>query len=89
MKSRVHLLQLLQNCYPMLPNPVEPRDSEASAGPAEGVTAAAAGPSTSSSAEPLSDSVRAVWELYTHLCHSKNLSAFNNPGCSHDFGLGQ
>uniref|UniRef100_A0A7N8X3D4 Zinc finger, ZZ-type with EF hand domain 1 n=1 Tax=Mastacembelus armatus TaxID=205130 RepID=A0A7N8X3D4_9TELE len=41
---RVLLLQLMQNCFPMLPNPM---DSE----------------------EPLNDSVRAVWELYTHLCH--------------------
>uniref|UniRef100_A0A8C4EGY5 Zinc finger, ZZ-type with EF hand domain 1 n=1 Tax=Dicentrarchus labrax TaxID=13489 RepID=A0A8C4EGY5_DICLA len=48
---RVLLLQLMQNCFPMLPNPLDPRGPEESKG----------------SAEPLS--VRAVWELYTHLCH--------------------
>ncbi|XP_036975972.1 zinc finger ZZ-type and EF-hand domain-containing protein 1 isoform X2 [Acanthopagrus latus] len=62
LKSRVLLLQLLQNCFPMLPNPLEPRGSD------EGATAAAC-PSTSSSAEPASASVKAVSELYTHLCH--------------------
>lgn len=55
----------MQNCFPMLPNPLEPRGPEESRGPDEG-------PSTSSSAEPLCDSVSAVGELYTHLCHSKN-----------------
>lgn len=70
MKSRVLLLQLMQNCFPMLPNPLEPRGSEDSKGPDEGATA---GPSTSSSSEPQNDSVRAVGELYNHLCHSKNL----------------
>uniref|UniRef100_A0A8C9XCD2 Zinc finger ZZ-type and EF-hand domain containing 1 n=1 Tax=Sander lucioperca TaxID=283035 RepID=A0A8C9XCD2_SANLU len=65
---RVLLLQLMQNCFPMLPNPLEPRGPEESRGPDEGATAAAC-PSPSSSAEPLSDSVRAVCELYTHLCH--------------------
>uniref|UniRef100_A0A671TYH1 Zinc finger ZZ-type and EF-hand domain containing 1 n=1 Tax=Sparus aurata TaxID=8175 RepID=A0A671TYH1_SPAAU len=62
LKSRVLLLQLMQNCFPMLPNPLEPRGSD------EGATAAAC-PSTSSSAEPPSASVKAVLELYTHLCH--------------------
>ncbi|XP_070699308.1 zinc finger ZZ-type and EF-hand domain-containing protein 1 [Pempheris klunzingeri] len=62
LKSRVLVLQLMQNCFPMLPNPLEP------GGPDEGATAAAC-PSTSSSAEPVSDSVKAVRELYTHLCH--------------------
>ncbi|XP_051256250.1 zinc finger ZZ-type and EF-hand domain-containing protein 1 isoform X2 [Dicentrarchus labrax] len=66
MKSRVLLLQLMQNCFPMLPNPLDPRGPEESKGPEEGAAAVAC-PSTSSSAEPLS--VRAVWELYTHLCH--------------------
>ncbi|XP_035523211.1 zinc finger ZZ-type and EF-hand domain-containing protein 1 isoform X1 [Morone saxatilis] len=66
MKSRVLLLQLMQNCFPMLPNPLEPQGPDESKGPEEGATAAAC-PSTSSSAEPLS--VKAVWELYTHLCH--------------------
>ncbi|XP_046876692.1 LOW QUALITY PROTEIN: zinc finger ZZ-type and EF-hand domain-containing protein 1 [Hypomesus transpacificus] len=67
MKSRVLLLQLLQNCFLVLPSPPE------SQGPGEGEgqgaevgPAAAACPSTSSSSEP--DSSRAVWELYTHLC---------------------
>ncbi|KAM9348292.1 zinc finger ZZ-type and EF-hand domain-containing protein 1 [Symphorus nematophorus] len=70
LKSRVLLLQLMQNCFPMLPNPLEPRGSEESRGSNEAAMAAAvAGPSTSSSAEPVSDSVRAVGELYTHLCH--------------------
>uniref|UniRef100_A0A8D3C8S4 Zinc finger ZZ-type and EF-hand domain containing 1 n=1 Tax=Scophthalmus maximus TaxID=52904 RepID=A0A8D3C8S4_SCOMX len=72
LKSRVLLLQLMQNCFPMLPNPLESHGPEESSGPDEGATAAAC-PSTSSSAEPLNDSVRAVSELYTHLCLSKNL----------------
>ncbi|KAF0038068.1 hypothetical protein F2P81_008552 [Scophthalmus maximus] len=67
LKSRVLLLQLMQNCFPMLPNPLESHGPEESSGPDEGATAAAC-PSTSSSAEPLNDSVRAVSELYTHLC---------------------
>ncbi|XP_010745158.2 zinc finger ZZ-type and EF-hand domain-containing protein 1 isoform X1 [Larimichthys crocea] len=68
LKSRVLLLQLMQNCFPMLPNPLEPQASEESKGKDEAAGATAL-PSTSSSAEPLSDSARAVWELYTHLCH--------------------
>ncbi|XP_062261903.1 zinc finger ZZ-type and EF-hand domain-containing protein 1 isoform X1 [Platichthys flesus] len=67
LKSRVLLLQLMQNCFPMLPNPVESPGPEESQVPDEGATTAA-GPSTSTSGEPLNDSVRAVWELYTHLC---------------------
>ncbi|XP_068457200.1 zinc finger ZZ-type and EF-hand domain-containing protein 1 [Clinocottus analis] len=67
LKSRVLLLQLMQNCFPMLPNPLEPRGPEESKGPDEGAPAAAR-PSTSSNAEPLSESVKAVGELYTHLC---------------------
>lgn len=74
LKSRVLLLQLMQNCFPMLPNPLESRKPEESREPKE-AAAAVGSPSTSSSGEPLNDSVRAVWELYTHLCHSKNLSA--------------
>lgn len=73
LKSRVLLLQLMQNCFPMLPNPLDARGPEGSRGPDDGATAAAC-TSTSSSAE--SDSVSAVWKLYTHLCHSKNLPAF-------------
>lgn len=79
LKSRVLLLQLMQNCFPMLPNPLEPQASEESKGKDEAAGATAL-PSTSSSAEPLSDSARAVWELYTHLCHSKNLSAVTQLG---------
>lgn len=56
------LLQLMQNCFPMLPNPLEQSVSD------EGVKAAAL--STSSSSE-ISLSVAAVGELYTHLCNSK------------------
>lgn len=69
LKSRVLLLQLMQNCFPMLPNPLESRGLEESQGP-NGSTPSAS-PSTSSSGEPQDDSVTAVWELYTHLCHSK------------------
>nr|XP_046267619.1 zinc finger ZZ-type and EF-hand domain-containing protein 1 [Scatophagus argus] len=73
LKSRVLLLQLMQNCFPTLPNPPESRSPEGSREPDEGVAAAAAAaaacPSTSNSAEPVSDSARAVCELYTHLCH--------------------
>lgn len=63
MKSRVLLLQLMQNCFPTLPNPLEAKGAEEAS--------AAAGPSTSCSGESLRDSTRAVYELYTHLCHSK------------------
>uniref|UniRef100_H3CSZ8 Zinc finger ZZ-type and EF-hand domain containing 1 n=1 Tax=Tetraodon nigroviridis TaxID=99883 RepID=H3CSZ8_TETNG len=63
LKSRVLLLQLMQNCFPMLPNPLE------QSVPNEEAKAAAAGPTTSSSSETLSQSVAAVGELYTHLCH--------------------
>ncbi|KAK5859119.1 hypothetical protein PBY51_003209 [Eleginops maclovinus] len=69
LKSRVLLLQLMQNCFPMLPNPLEPRGPEESRASEEGATAAVAVPSTSSSVEPQPDSVRAVCELYTHICH--------------------
>lgn len=74
LKSRVLLLQLMQNCFPMLPNPLESRGPEESRGPNEAATAVASS-STPSSGEPVNDSVRAVGELYTHLCHSKNVSA--------------
>ncbi|XP_041807765.1 zinc finger ZZ-type and EF-hand domain-containing protein 1 [Chelmon rostratus] len=67
LKSRVLLLQLMQNCFSMLPNPLGAKGQGESRGPQEEATAAAC-PSTSSDAEPLPDSVRAVWELYTHLC---------------------
>ncbi|XP_026036910.1 zinc finger ZZ-type and EF-hand domain-containing protein 1 isoform X2 [Astatotilapia calliptera] len=66
-KSRVLLLQLMQNCFPMLPTPRESRGKEESKVPDE--AGAAARPSMSSSRDDLSDSMRAVWELYTHLCH--------------------
>ncbi|KAM4546819.1 zinc finger ZZ-type and EF-hand domain-containing protein 1 [Fundulus diaphanus] len=68
LKSRVLLLQLMQNCFPMLPNPVEPQDTEDSKGPEEGASAAA-GPSTVRSEDPQSLSAKAVLDLYTHLCH--------------------
>uniref|UniRef100_A0A7N6B3A3 Zinc finger, ZZ-type with EF hand domain 1 n=1 Tax=Anabas testudineus TaxID=64144 RepID=A0A7N6B3A3_ANATE len=68
LKSRVLLLQLMQNCFPMLPNPLESRGPEESRGPNEAATAVASS-STPSSGEPVNDSVRAVGELYTHLCH--------------------
>lgn len=71
-KSRVLLLQLMQNCFPMLPTPRESRGKEESKVPDE--AGAAARPSVSSSRDDLSDSMRAVWELYTHLCHSKEPS---------------
>lgn len=71
-KSRVLLLQLMQNCFPMLPTPRESRGKEESKVPDE--AGAAARPSMSSSRDDLSDSMRAVWELYTHLCHSKEPS---------------
>uniref|UniRef100_A0A669ETS2 Zinc finger ZZ-type and EF-hand domain containing 1 n=1 Tax=Oreochromis niloticus TaxID=8128 RepID=A0A669ETS2_ORENI len=64
---RVLLLQLMQNCFPMLPTPLEPRGKEESKVPDE--AGAAARPSMSSSKDDLSDPMRAVWELYTHLCH--------------------
>ena len=75
MKSRVLLLQLMQNCFPMLPNPLDHQTPEESKESEEDATAAAH-PSTSSSVEPLNDSAKAVLELYTHLCYSKNPSAF-------------
>lgn len=73
LKSRVLLLQLMQNCFPMLPNPLEVRGQGGSTKPNEG---AAGGTSGSSCAGPESDSLRAVSELYIHLCHSKSLPGF-------------
>ncbi|XP_008426375.1 zinc finger ZZ-type and EF-hand domain-containing protein 1 isoform X2 [Poecilia reticulata] len=70
LKSRVLLLQLMQNCFPMLPNPTELQDAEESKRPEECVSAAAAaGPSASSSGDSQSVSAQAVSDLYTHLCH--------------------
>uniref|UniRef100_A0A665UYM5 Zinc finger, ZZ-type with EF hand domain 1 n=1 Tax=Echeneis naucrates TaxID=173247 RepID=A0A665UYM5_ECHNA len=68
LKSRVLLLQLMQNCFPMLPNPLESQGPEENKGTDDG-PAAAACQSTFNSGEPLNGSVRAVWELYSHLCH--------------------
>ncbi|XP_061596133.1 zinc finger ZZ-type and EF-hand domain-containing protein 1 isoform X1 [Cololabis saira] len=68
LKSIVLLLQLMQNCFPTLPNPLQPPGLEESREP-EDSAAAAAHPSTSSSEEPLNDSVKPVLELYNHLCH--------------------
>ncbi|XP_015252043.1 PREDICTED: zinc finger ZZ-type and EF-hand domain-containing protein 1-like isoform X1 [Cyprinodon variegatus] len=67
LKSRVLLLQLMQNCFPMLPNPTEPQDTEGSKDPEEGASAEA-GPSVFSSRDPPGLS-EAVSELYAHLCH--------------------
>ncbi|XP_056141323.1 zinc finger ZZ-type and EF-hand domain-containing protein 1 isoform X2 [Lampris incognitus] len=66
MKSRVLLLQLLQNCFPTLPNPLESRSAEESQGAEVG--AAADHPSTSCGLGPQPDPAGAVWELYAHLC---------------------
>uniref|UniRef100_A0A4W6EG63 Zinc finger ZZ-type and EF-hand domain containing 1 n=1 Tax=Lates calcarifer TaxID=8187 RepID=A0A4W6EG63_LATCA len=51
LKSRVLLLQLMQNCFPMLPNPLDSQGPEESRAPSEG--AAAACPSTSSSEDDI------------------------------------
>ncbi|KAM8835522.1 zinc finger ZZ-type and EF-hand domain-containing protein 1 isoform 1-T1 [Synchiropus picturatus] len=66
LKSRVLLLQLLQNCFPVLPNPVELRSPGENGGAKEKITSGAQ-PSTSGSKHP-NDSLRAVKELYIHLC---------------------
>ncbi|XP_077596261.1 zinc finger ZZ-type and EF-hand domain-containing protein 1 [Stigmatopora nigra] len=58
LKSRIHLLQLLQNCFSMLPNPTSSEDHDNDV------------PSPSTRAEP--DSVGAVEELYSHLCQIVN-----------------
>ncbi|KAG7515736.1 zinc finger ZZ-type and EF-hand domain-containing protein 1 [Solea senegalensis] len=68
LKSRVLLLQLMENCFPVLPNPLEYEGAQESRVPDAEGAAAAACPSTSSSEEPLNDSVKAVCEFYTHLC---------------------
>ncbi|XP_019750672.1 zinc finger ZZ-type and EF-hand domain-containing protein 1 [Hippocampus comes] len=67
LKSRIHLLQLLQNCFSTLPNPLHSQSPEMSS---TTVDRAPDGPSTSSSTEL--DSVRAVEQLYSHLCHIVN-----------------
>ncbi|XP_077361813.1 zinc finger ZZ-type and EF-hand domain-containing protein 1 [Festucalex cinctus] len=69
LKSRIHLLQLLQNCFSMLPNPLPSQGPEMSSTTADRAPATD-GPSTSSRTEP--DSVRAVQQLYSHLCHIVN-----------------
>lgn len=84
LKSRVLLLQLMQNCFPMLPNPLDSQGPEESRAPSEG--AAAACPSTSSSEEPVNESVKAVRELSTHLYHSENLSTFIQLGVEDHYG---
>lgn len=66
-KTRVLLLQLMQNCFSMLPNPLKSQGTDEAKGATE--EGATAFPSTSSSKEPSLDSVKAVQELYTHLCH--------------------
>ncbi|KAJ8412355.1 hypothetical protein AAFF_G00126910 [Aldrovandia affinis] len=60
MKTRILLLQLLQNCFPVLPSPAETRRAEA-----ESSSCKAESPSCSTDCEP----AEAVWELYSHLCH--------------------
>lgn len=57
----------------MLPNPLEARGPDKNRGPDEGATSAAC-------TEPLSDSVTAVQQLYTHLCQSKNLPVVTQLG---------
>ncbi|XP_029956401.1 zinc finger ZZ-type and EF-hand domain-containing protein 1 [Salarias fasciatus] len=69
LKSRVLLLQLMQNCFPMLPNPLQPRASDGAKAQEESAAAAAASPSTSTSVEPPDECMKAVWDFYTHLCH--------------------
>ncbi|XP_063059602.1 zinc finger ZZ-type and EF-hand domain-containing protein 1 [Engraulis encrasicolus] len=77
-KTRVLLLQLLQNCFPVLPGPSplqSPEDTPALAATAPAAAAAAAAadaPAAASAASAMSLADRehseAVWELYTHLC---------------------
>ncbi|CAL1573897.1 unnamed protein product [Knipowitschia caucasica] len=62
MKARVLLLQLMQNCFPMFPSPLEAQPFDE----AKGSNDEAACASTSISKE--SDSVKGVEELYSHLC---------------------
>uniref|UniRef100_A0A3B4AK77 Uncharacterized protein n=1 Tax=Periophthalmus magnuspinnatus TaxID=409849 RepID=A0A3B4AK77_9GOBI len=61
-KARVLLLQLMQNCFPMLPNPLESQHSDE----AKRANDEAACASSSCSVE--TDSAKAVQELYTDLC---------------------
>lgn len=63
----------MQNCFPMLPNPIEVQGQGSSTKPDKG---AAGGTSGSSCEEPVSNSLRAVSELYAHLCQSKSLQCF-------------
>ncbi|XDV20765.1 hypothetical protein PO909_026027 [Leuciscus waleckii] len=56
-KTRVLLLQLLQNCFPMLPSLTESQPTDVSA-------SASASPSASADVDP----AEAVGELYSHLC---------------------
>ncbi|KAM6970616.1 zinc finger ZZ-type and EF-hand domain-containing protein 1 [Aplochiton taeniatus] len=68
-KCRVLLLQLLQNCFSVLPSPTEassPEEEQPATAPAAAAAAAEACSPPASSAEQ--DAARAVWELYTHLC---------------------
>ncbi|XP_034149248.1 LOW QUALITY PROTEIN: zinc finger ZZ-type and EF-hand domain-containing protein 1 [Esox lucius] len=59
MKCRVLVLQLLQNCFSVLPAPPESRVGDE-------VPSASGSASAPTSAEP--ECASAVWELYTHLC---------------------
>uniref|UniRef100_A0A673GTN3 Zinc finger ZZ-type and EF-hand domain-containing protein 1-like n=1 Tax=Sinocyclocheilus rhinocerous TaxID=307959 RepID=A0A673GTN3_9TELE len=58
-KTRVLLLQLLQNCFPMLPSLTESQSSDITAS-----ASASASPSASTDVDP----AEAVGELYSHLC---------------------
>ncbi len=59
-KTRVLLLQLLQNCFSMLPSLTESQSSDITA-------SASASPSASTDVDP----AEAVGELYSHLCQGK------------------
>uniref|UniRef100_A0A3P8VT83 Zinc finger ZZ-type and EF-hand domain containing 1 n=1 Tax=Cynoglossus semilaevis TaxID=244447 RepID=A0A3P8VT83_CYNSE len=67
LKSRILLLQLMQNCFPVLHNLLESKGLDESSEPDDRGPAATC-PSTSSSEEPTKDFARAVSELYSHLC---------------------
>ncbi|KAJ7997345.1 hypothetical protein DPEC_G00228020 [Dallia pectoralis] len=59
MKCRVLVLQLLQNCFSVLPGPAENQVGDE-------VQSASCSASPSTSEEP--ECARAVWDLYSHLC---------------------
>lgn len=61
-KTRVLLLQLFQNCFPMLPTLTESQSSDITAS-----ASASASPSASTGVDP----AETVGELYSHLCQGK------------------